>query len=176
MSTVLESLGFIVSLHRDLDSSAILEIAKEFSSSKRTDCFLFYFSGHGDHDSIFGDDELPVGVIDIIELFQHPLCQFLDGTPKIFLWDCCRGQKFDTVKSASVAKTYRMSLSEAVELSSLAPKTIPTKFVDSILCYASAKATKLTVRLQKLEIYRFGHSTCNKILQNMGGSGNLQTF
>eukprot|EP00479_Gromia_sphaerica_P007127 TRINITY_DN2264_c0_g1_i2.p1 TRINITY_DN2264_c0_g1~~TRINITY_DN2264_c0_g1_i2.p1 ORF type:complete len:124 (-),score=15.74 TRINITY_DN2264_c0_g1_i2:568-939(-) len=41
MSTVLESLGFIVSLHRDLDSSAILEIAKEFSSSKRTDCFCF---------------------------------------------------------------------------------------------------------------------------------------
>eukprot|EP00479_Gromia_sphaerica_P007128 TRINITY_DN2264_c0_g1_i3.p1 TRINITY_DN2264_c0_g1~~TRINITY_DN2264_c0_g1_i3.p1 ORF type:complete len:131 (-),score=15.73 TRINITY_DN2264_c0_g1_i3:530-922(-) len=45
MSTVLESLGFIVSLHRDLDSSAILEIAKEFSSSKRTDCFLFYSLG-----------------------------------------------------------------------------------------------------------------------------------
>eukprot|EP00479_Gromia_sphaerica_P003932 TRINITY_DN1466_c0_g1_i1.p1 TRINITY_DN1466_c0_g1~~TRINITY_DN1466_c0_g1_i1.p1 ORF type:complete len:192 (+),score=28.79 TRINITY_DN1466_c0_g1_i1:400-975(+) len=69
------------------------------------DSFIMYFSGHGHEGKIIGHTTDPsrageegtgVQISQITDSFQPKNCPSLRGKPKIFLWDCCRGERAPT--------------------------------------------------------------------------------
>eukprot|EP00479_Gromia_sphaerica_P000343 TRINITY_DN10368_c0_g1_i1.p2 TRINITY_DN10368_c0_g1~~TRINITY_DN10368_c0_g1_i1.p2 ORF type:complete len:56 (-),score=15.13 TRINITY_DN10368_c0_g1_i1:46-213(-) len=52
MNDILADLGFDVILKLDISASEILKAALECALNQNTGIFVFYFSGHGDAESI----------------------------------------------------------------------------------------------------------------------------
>lgn len=52
-------------------------------SHKGFDSFVFYFSGHGNLNSIQGDDGQNVLIDDVVDLFQPNNCPSLQHRPKV---------------------------------------------------------------------------------------------
>eukprot|EP00479_Gromia_sphaerica_P001367 TRINITY_DN11550_c0_g1_i1.p1 TRINITY_DN11550_c0_g1~~TRINITY_DN11550_c0_g1_i1.p1 ORF type:complete len:92 (+),score=13.36 TRINITY_DN11550_c0_g1_i1:122-397(+) len=70
---VLGELGFYIRSGRDVSGRDILDLAKKCSETEEpVSCFLFYFSGHGDEDAIYGHDYQLVHMKEIVEIFQPP--------------------------------------------------------------------------------------------------------
>ena len=75
---------------------------KDFSSY---DAFICFISSHGNKDGIAGTDGEFITKDDIIEPFKK--CKTLEGKPKLFFIDSCRGEKEDTGdRQAKVVANY----------------------------------------------------------------------
>ena len=61
---------------------------KDFS---RYDCFVCVILSHGTEDGIYGTDEKGIKIEAITSLFRRSECPSLEGKPKIFLIQACRG-------------------------------------------------------------------------------------
>eukprot|EP00479_Gromia_sphaerica_P012053 TRINITY_DN6189_c0_g1_i1.p1 TRINITY_DN6189_c0_g1~~TRINITY_DN6189_c0_g1_i1.p1 ORF type:complete len:195 (-),score=33.34 TRINITY_DN6189_c0_g1_i1:95-679(-) len=94
---------------KNLKNTEIIMQCVQFSLRDHSnyDSFIFYFSGHGGLDVIYGhdvdmkdnaDDAIGVEIRRITDYFQRKNCESLTGKPKIFLWDCCRGNAIDKAK------------------------------------------------------------------------------
>ncbi|XP_078343062.1 caspase-3-like [Oculina patagonica] len=96
---------------------------KDFS---RYDCFVCVILSHGSKDGIYGTDDEVIKVEAITSLFRRDECPSLEGKPKIFLIQACRGTRQDRVPIESD--------SEPIPLSS---SSLPAD-ADFLICYASA--------------------------------------
>ncbi|XP_030834961.1 caspase-7-like [Strongylocentrotus purpuratus] len=59
------------------------------------DCFIFAILTHGEEGSIYGTDERLVKIEDIVGPFGSDRCPTLNGKPKLFFLQACRGERFD---------------------------------------------------------------------------------
>ena len=67
---------------------------KDFS---RYDCFVCVILSHGSKDGIYETDEEVINIEAITPLFRRDECPSLEGKPKIFLIQACRGNQRDRV-------------------------------------------------------------------------------
>ena len=96
---------------------------KDFS---RYDCFVCVILSHGAKDGIYGTDEEVIKIEAITSLFRRSECPSLEGKPKIFLIQACRGSQRDRVPVESD--------SDPIPLSS---SSLPAD-ADFLICFASA--------------------------------------
>ena len=67
----------------------------------RYDCFVCVVLSHGSKDGIYETDEETINIEAITSLFRRDECPSLEGKPKIFLIQACRGNQRDIVPVVS---------------------------------------------------------------------------
>ena len=75
----------------------LLKLAKSANSSHFVLCIAF--STHGDtNDTIYGSDGIDISLrTDIMPIFKPENCKALEGKPKVFIIQACRGDKIDYI-------------------------------------------------------------------------------
>ena len=96
---------------------------KDFS---RYDCFVCVILSHGSKEGIYGTDEQVIKPDAITSLFRRDECPSLEGKPKIFLIQACRGNQRDQVSIESDSDPIMFS-----------NPSLPAD-ADFLICYASS--------------------------------------
>ena len=102
-------LGFCFIVFNNLTASSVRSLLKAAAKVDFTkhQCFAFAMLSHGDENGITCSDGKPITVDEIRESFSTRNCSTLGGKPKIFIFQCCRGSRTNTVEtiSESVGRT-----------------------------------------------------------------------
>jgi len=108
--------------------SEMLKILKDTAEKDFTkyDCFVCVILSHGSKDGIYGTDEEVIKIEAITSLFLCNECPSLEGKPKIFLIQACRGSQRDRVPVESDSDPIPFSSS-----------SLPAD-ADFLICFASA--------------------------------------
>ncbi|XP_077561690.1 caspase-2-like [Haemaphysalis longicornis] len=126
-----------------------LSKAAQEEQQKAADCLVVVLMSHGGKDTIrgsdneplpqqciYGSDDEPVALESICELFNNKNCPSLQGKPKLFFIQACRGRKRD----AGVAKYVppdRMDDAPVPSNLGSCPIQKVTTVSDACICYAS---------------------------------------
>ncbi len=126
LTSLFDDFNFRTRVHDNLTKSEMLNLftdtaEKDFS---RFDCFVCVILSHGSNNEIYGTDDEVIKIEAITKLFRRDECTSLEGKPKIFLIQACRGQRRDRVPIESDSDTISFSSS-----------SLPA---DSLICFASA--------------------------------------
>ncbi len=90
----LEQFGFRVDVHENKNKKETIDLLKEYASDDYSDadCFLCVFSSHGNEEGFETSDEKLIDLTSIIlRIFTGN--KSLNGKPKLFFIDACRGEK-----------------------------------------------------------------------------------
>ncbi|KAJ7331227.1 Caspase-7 [Desmophyllum pertusum] len=90
------------------------------------DCFVCVILSHGSKDCIYGTDDKVIKVEAITSLFRRDQCPSLEGKPKIFLIQACRGTERD-----------RLPIESDSDPISISSSSLPAD-ADFLICFASA--------------------------------------
>ena len=154
IETTFNNLGFHTTIKEDLTSEDLLRYLKEKSLDKRLSkvgMFVCFLMSHGEEGRISGSDGQNIEIETIITNFKNDQCLALQGKPKIFFVQACRGNKVDEPKK----NYYKDNILNA-----------QPQDADLMICQATTKG-KVAVRtdegswyINKLcEIIRKGHQT-----------------
>ena len=126
--SLFDDLNFRTRVHDNLTTSEILKLLTDMSEKdfSRFDCFVCVILSHGSKDGIYGTDDEVIKIEAITKLFRRDECPSLEGKPKIFLIQACRGSQQDRVPVESD--------SEPIPFSS---SSLPAD-ADFLICFASA--------------------------------------
>lgn len=107
--------------------SEMLKILKDTADKDftRYECFVCVILSHGTKDGIYGTDDEMIKLEAITSLFRRDECPSLEGKPKIFLIQACRGSQRDIVPVES---------DDPISFSS---SSLPAD-ADFLICFASA--------------------------------------
>ncbi|KAH9377299.1 hypothetical protein HPB48_020336 [Haemaphysalis longicornis] len=139
MAELFKAFLFEYTVHLNLTAEEMKTLLSEKAreeQQKAADCLVVVLMSHGDKDTIYGSDneELPLG--DIYEMFNNDNCPVLQGKPKLFFVQTCRGRKSDigTAKyvAPDTADAARIPCSSASE-----PSARVASWLDMYICYAS---------------------------------------
>ncbi|XP_067024520.1 caspase-3-like isoform X3 [Acropora muricata] len=88
---------------RDLERRDMMILLRDTSARDFTkyDCFVCVILSHGEKDGICGTDDEVITIEAITSLFRRDPCPSLQGKPKIFLIQACRGTQRDRVSTES---------------------------------------------------------------------------
>ncbi|XP_015750874.1 PREDICTED: caspase-3-like [Acropora digitifera] len=88
---------------RDLERRDMMILLRDTSARDFTnyDCFVCVILSHGEKDGICGTDDEVITLEAITSLFRRDPCPSLQGKPKIFLIQACRGTQRDQVSTES---------------------------------------------------------------------------
>ncbi|XP_063965866.1 caspase-3-like [Lytechinus pictus] len=97
LQNVFKQLGFNVVVHNDLKGREIQGMIDQLRRHNHTgfDCFIFAILTHGIEGAVYGTDEYLVKIEDIVSQFGSDRCPTLNGKPKLFFLQACRGERFD---------------------------------------------------------------------------------
>ncbi|NXQ80815.1 CASP1 protein, partial [Nyctibius grandis] len=134
MTRLLEGLGYVVDVHRNLTSQEMAMVMKDFAGHKghcTSDSTFLVFMSHGVRAGLCGTksrDETTdiLSLNTIYETFNNKHCQALLGKPKVVIIQSCRGGKAGSVLVSD-------SADPAVPTPSSAP-TIPAGLEDDAIC------------------------------------------
>ena len=106
-----EALGFEVTTKENLTKSELMKEldAMACKDHSRYDCFVLWLMSHGDKDVVYGTDGEVVFLETVRELFSNSSCRSLDGKPKVFFIQACRGDREEFVESDKPNPTPRKS-------------------------------------------------------------------
>lgn len=96
-----EQLNFKVTVIKDLSSEQLIRYLKEKSIDRaleRVGVFVCFLMSHGEEGRISGSDGKHVEIDTIITNFKNDQCYALQGKPKIFFVQACRGNMIDKPK------------------------------------------------------------------------------
>ncbi|XP_044260262.1 caspase Dronc-like [Tribolium madens] len=108
LKELFKQMGFKVTFERDLKKSSMESTIKNFSkksSLKNADIAVVVVMSHGTRNEtlggteIFGLDEKGILVDDLLDFFNEENCKYLKGKPKIFIFQCCRGDNEQFIES-----------------------------------------------------------------------------
>jgi hypothetical protein len=110
LEKMFKEMGFRVTVERDLKKSTMESKVKSFS--KRSSLFsadisIVIVMSHGTRNEtlggteVFGIDEKGILVEDLLHNFTEANCKAMVGKPKIFIFQCCRGDNEQFVQSDS---------------------------------------------------------------------------
>ncbi|XP_030842855.1 caspase-7 [Strongylocentrotus purpuratus] len=111
LENVFKQLGFNVVVHKDLKGRDIQQMIEQLRKHNHTqfDCFIFAVLSHGIEGAVYGVDEYLVKIEDIVSQFGSDRCPTLNGKPKLFFLQACRGEKFDEGVEATDGQAVRES-------------------------------------------------------------------
>lgn len=91
---------------RARDMKALLSWAAQEEQQRGADCLVVVLMSHGKRDTIDGSDSEQLHLVDdIYQLFNNDNCPALQGKPKLFFVQACRGGKHDGGTKASFDTT-----------------------------------------------------------------------
>ena len=96
-----QALGFKVTTKENLTKSELMKELDAMASEdhSRYDCFVLWLTSHGDKDLVYGTDGEVVLIETVRDLFSNSSCRSLDGKPKVFFIQACRGDRDEFVVS-----------------------------------------------------------------------------
>ncbi|KAM9272504.1 caspase-1-like [Morus bassanus] len=105
MTKLLEGLGYVVDIHRNLTSQGMAEVMKDFADLKEhrtSDSTFLVFMSHGVRAGLCGtksrNETTDILSLDTIyEKFNNKHCQALLGKPKVVIIQSCRGGNIGSV-------------------------------------------------------------------------------
>ena len=126
--SLFDDFSFRHKVEHNRSGSQMLELLRNTAEKdfSRYDCFMCVILSHGTKDGIYGTDEKVIKIEAITSLFRRNECPSLEGKPKIFLFQACRGPGQDRVPVESD--------SDPIPLSS---SSLPAD-ADFLICFASA--------------------------------------
>lgn len=113
----------------------LLEKAQE-EQQKAADCLVVVLMSHGNKGTIYGIDNVELPLEDIYEMFNNDKCPALQGKPKLFFVQTCRGKKFDIGTAQYVAPDNADVGRTSSDSASGSLKRLPS-WSDMYICYAS---------------------------------------
>uniref|UniRef100_A0A1I8GM64 CASPASE_P20 domain-containing protein n=1 Tax=Macrostomum lignano TaxID=282301 RepID=A0A1I8GM64_9PLAT len=135
---VFESLRFIVRIKNDLTVEQVdnfLNEIKILPDLAKHGSFVCFLMAHGSHDCIYGRDGFPYKVRKLTGKFKSSVCRSLEGKPKVFFIQACRGSRRDRVDAA-----------KSREQTDEAPAPVFNSAIrppegDFLLCYATTEGS-----------------------------------
>ena len=100
LKSLFDDFGFRGSgVHENLTADELMKVLQDTSEKDflKYDCFFCVIMSHGSQDGIFGVDDKVVHVDAITSMFRRNECPSLEGKPKVFLIQACRGIQQDMV-------------------------------------------------------------------------------
>ncbi|XP_013776997.1 cell death protein 3-like [Limulus polyphemus] len=98
LNMVFHELGFEVTLKTDQTSQQMIDVIEAFSKKPEHEhvnsCVVIILS-HGEYDIVYGTDAEEVQVEKILDYFNNESCPLLQGKPKMFFFQACRGKNYD---------------------------------------------------------------------------------
>ncbi|EFA10767.2 caspase-7-like [Tribolium castaneum] len=119
LKSVFKQMGFKVTFERDLRASSMASAIKSFSqksSLKTADIAVVVIMSHGTRSEtimdteVFGLDDKSLLVEDILSHFNEDNCKSMKGKPKIFIFQCCRGDNEQFLQSDAIRTTQKASV------------------------------------------------------------------
>nr|ABG48761.1 caspase-8 [Haemaphysalis longicornis] len=99
MEDLFEALFFRVQTHRDLsadDMKSVLSDAAKEDKQKNAECLVVILMSHGENDGIYGTDGKWLNLKqEVYTQFNDSNCPSLQGKPKLFFVQACRGREDD---------------------------------------------------------------------------------
>ena len=128
LCSLFDDFNFKTRIVNNLTQSQMVEILSETAEKdfSRYDCFLCVILSHGLKDGILGIDDEKIKIEAITSNFRRDACPSLDGKPKIFLIQACRGSIQD-----------RVHIETDSEPVSCASSSLPAD-ADFLICFATA--------------------------------------
>ncbi|XP_027055203.1 caspase-3-like, partial [Pocillopora damicornis] len=128
LCSLFDDFNFKTRIVNNLTQSQMVEILSETAEKdfSRYDCFLCVILSHGLKDGILGIDDEKIKIEAITSNFRRDACPSLEGKPKIFLIQACRGNRQD-----------RVSIESDSEPVPCASSSLPAD-ADFLICFASA--------------------------------------
>lgn len=96
LAMVFRNLGFVISILENLtknDMCLQLRAISQDESLFLHDAIVISILSHGDDNFIYGTDAQGIKHDDIFNMFSNSNCPQLNGKPKIFVVQCCRGSR-----------------------------------------------------------------------------------
>ena len=94
LEALFEYLSFDVEIYQNLDSRDMRELVRTIASENHSESdalFVIVMSHGGDHDTILGVDQRNITVEEMMSEFKAARCKTLEGKPKVFIFEVCRG-------------------------------------------------------------------------------------
>ena len=134
-----EELHFEVDLNKDLKWDQMRKVAVKYADFNHSHfaAFVMIIMSHGDNlDKIFGVDMRAIGVEDLTTEFKAANCPTLEGKPKLFFINACRGSS-EELQSSS---TYQRGActDKCILGDSTLPRSTCPQETDFLLAFSSA--------------------------------------
>ena len=94
LEALFEDLSFDVEIYQNLDSCDMRNHVRIIASEDHSESdalFVIVMSHGGDHDTVLGVDERNITVEEMMSEFKAARCKTLEGKPKVFIFQVCRG-------------------------------------------------------------------------------------
>ena len=129
LTNLFDDFNFRSRIHDNLTRSEMLTLLTDTAERdfSKYDCFVCVILSHGSKDGIYGTDDEVINIEAITSLFRRDECPSLEGKPKIFLIQACRGNQRDRLPVESDSDP-------VVVVSS---PSLPSD-ADFLICFASA--------------------------------------
>ena len=128
LANLFDDFNFRTRVHDNLTKSDMLKLLMETAEKdfSKYDCFVCVILSHGSKEGIYGTDDEVINLDAITSLFRRDECPSLEGKPKIFLIQACRGNQRDQVPIESDSDPIVFS-----------KPSLPAD-ADFLICFASA--------------------------------------
>jgi len=110
LAWLFEQIGYIVTVHRDLDSDAFEGALEAFANDERhskSDSAIVCVLSHGQEKGVYATDGIVINFSFILDALDGPRCPLLVNKPKLFFFQACRGVRvqrgFDVVDEGSAS-------------------------------------------------------------------------
>ncbi|XP_022784494.1 uncharacterized protein LOC111325054 isoform X1 [Stylophora pistillata] len=99
LRSLFDDFNFKTRIEENLTQSQMVETLSETAEKdlNRYDCFVCVILTHGSKDGVYGTDDAVIRIEAITSYFRRDACPSLEGKPKIFLIQACRGSQQDRV-------------------------------------------------------------------------------
>ncbi|XP_076358062.1 caspase-2-like isoform X2 [Tachypleus tridentatus] len=98
LNMVFHEIGYEVTLKTDLTSQQIIDVVEAFSKKpehEHVDSCVVIILSHGEYDIVYGTDAEEIRIEKILDCFNNESCPLLQGKPKMFFFQACRGKNYD---------------------------------------------------------------------------------
>jgi caspase 6 len=134
LEKALASLSFLVKILRDPSAEEIKKAVGAAASSNHdnSDCFVCITMSHGDEEgNMHAADEKKLSLLN--DIFMPIVsAKALEGTPKVFIFNCCRGSR-----DIQTDGPRQVQVDRAVELKDAPPIVPPIDEADVLLAYST---------------------------------------
>ncbi|NXS46705.1 CASP1 protein, partial [Balaeniceps rex] len=184
MTKLLEGLGYVVDVHRNLTSQGMATVMKDFADRREhwtSDSTFLVFMSHGVRAGLCGtksrDENTDILSLDTIyEKFNNKHCQALLGKPKVVIIQACRGGNVgsvivsDAADSAMPAPSSAHAIPAGLEGDTICEVHLESDFAtlhsstpDTVSWRSSVTGTLFIQRL----IEQFRNHACNSHLEEI---------
>nr|QQL93560.1 caspase9 [Rhipicephalus haemaphysaloides] len=116
-----------------------------WSAHDRTDCLVVILMSHGTKDTIHGVDNVPLHLDDdVYAMFNSANCPNLQGKPKVFFIQACRGEKEDN-PTGTTAYESADAMAMAAEVPQTSTRERMATWSDMYIAYATIPGYKALI-------------------------------